>query len=86
MLQIIHDRLYSFMRRQIPQEQEGFVKGRDTREQILNLRMLIEKAREYNVRTGCYASLTTRKRLIALNGRNCGRFELKWVRRNTWCG
>ncbi len=37
------------MEPQIPKEQAGFVKGRGTREQILNMRQLIEKAREYNV-------------------------------------
>ncbi|KMQ89503.1 endonuclease-reverse transcriptase [Lasius niger] len=47
LLHIIHSRLQPFADRQIAPEQAGFVSGRGTREQILNLRQLIEKAREY---------------------------------------
>lgn len=36
------------MGREIAEEQAGFVKGKGTREQILNLRQIIEKAREFN--------------------------------------
>ncbi|KMQ91585.1 craniofacial development protein 2-like protein [Lasius niger] len=46
MLHIIQSRLQPFTTWQIAPEQAGFVKGRGTREQILNLRQLIEKARE----------------------------------------
>ncbi|XP_037872901.1 LINE-1 retrotransposable element ORF2 protein [Bombyx mori] len=49
LLHIINKRLESFISRQIAKEQAGFVKGRGTREQILNIRQLIEKAREFNV-------------------------------------
>lgn len=49
LLKIIYDRLYAVMQSQIPPEQAGFTKGRGTREQILNMRQLIEKLREYNV-------------------------------------
>ncbi|XP_037875941.1 uncharacterized protein LOC101744016 isoform X1 [Bombyx mori] len=34
---------------QIPSEQAGFVKGRGTREQIVNVRQIIEKSREFNM-------------------------------------
>lgn len=47
MLYILQTRLASFLTHQIAPEQAGFVKGRGTREQILNVRQLIEKAREY---------------------------------------
>ncbi|KAH1023693.1 hypothetical protein HUJ05_003300 [Dendroctonus ponderosae] len=40
-------RLQAFAASQIAPDQAGFLKGRGTREQILNLRQLIEKAREY---------------------------------------
>ena len=49
MLYILQARLNAFLRHQIAPEQAGFVKGRGTREQILNVRQLIEKAREYYV-------------------------------------
>lgn len=47
MLYILQARLESFISRQIAPEQAGFVKGRGAREQILNIRQLVEKAREY---------------------------------------
>ncbi|KAF2902555.1 hypothetical protein ILUMI_03630 [Ignelater luminosus] len=49
MLYILQARLQAFLTHQIASEQAGFVKGLDTREQILNARQLIEKAREYSV-------------------------------------
>lgn len=49
LLHIINARLRSFLDWQIPQEQAGFVKGRGTREQILNIRLIIEKCYEFNI-------------------------------------
>jgi hypothetical protein len=49
MLYILQARLNAFLHCEIAPEQAGFVKGRGTREQILNARQLIEKAREYYV-------------------------------------
>ncbi|XP_028034121.1 uncharacterized protein LOC114245976 [Bombyx mandarina] len=48
LLHVINSRLKSFLDWQIPQEQAGFVRGRGTREQILNLRLIVEKCYEYN--------------------------------------
>lgn len=44
----------TIMNTQIPSEQTGFTRGRGTREQILNLGLLIEIARKYNIRTILY--------------------------------
>ncbi|XP_011684288.1 PREDICTED: uncharacterized protein LOC105447781 [Wasmannia auropunctata] len=38
----------NFLNHQIPEEQVGFVKDKGTREQILNVRQIIEKSREFN--------------------------------------
>ncbi|XP_071580973.1 uncharacterized protein [Temnothorax nylanderi] len=48
LLRIIDRRLQQYLSHQIPPEQAGFVKGRGTRDQIFNIRQLIEKAREFN--------------------------------------
>lgn len=48
LLHIINHRIRHFLDWQIPEEQAGFVKGRGTREHILNVRQLIEKAYEYD--------------------------------------
>ncbi|KAA5653529.1 hypothetical protein F3G64_36185, partial [Pseudomonas aeruginosa] len=49
MLYVINGRLQSYIQWQIPSEQAGFVKGRGTREQIVNVRQIIEKSREFNM-------------------------------------
>ncbi|KAK9871609.1 hypothetical protein WA026_012988 [Henosepilachna vigintioctopunctata] len=49
LLTIINERLKSFLLPQISDEQTGFIPGKGTREQILNLRQIIEKSREYNI-------------------------------------
>ncbi|XP_012544182.2 transposon TX1 uncharacterized 149 kDa protein [Bombyx mori] len=47
LLYILNTRLRYFLDWQIPQEQAGFVKGKGTREQILNIRQLIERSYEF---------------------------------------
>ena len=47
MLQILQARLQQYMNREIPDVQAGFRKGRGTRDQIANIRWIIEKAREF---------------------------------------
>ena len=48
LLHVLNQRLRKFLDWQIPEEQAGFVKGKGTREQILNVRQIIEKSREFN--------------------------------------
>ena len=45
MLKILQARLQQYMNRQLPDVQAGFRKGRGTRDQIANIRWIIEKAR-----------------------------------------
>ena len=47
MLRILQARLQQYMNRELPDVQAGFRKGRGTRDQIANIRWIIEKAREY---------------------------------------
>ena len=49
LLHIIHKRLEHYLLPEMAEEQCGFIPGKGTREQILNVRQLIEKAREFNV-------------------------------------
>lgn len=49
MLHVISNRLRYYLTQQIPQEQSGFVKGRGTRELILDVRQIIEQSREFYV-------------------------------------
>ena len=47
MLQILQARLQQYMNYEFPDVQAGFRKGRGTRDQIANIRWIIEKAREF---------------------------------------
>ena len=47
MLKILHARLQQYVNREMPDVQAGFRKGRGTRDQIANIRCIIEKAREF---------------------------------------
>uniref|UniRef100_A0A4W2I671 RNA-directed DNA polymerase n=1 Tax=Bos indicus x Bos taurus TaxID=30522 RepID=A0A4W2I671_BOBOX len=47
MLKILQARLQQYMNRELPDVQVGFRKGRGTRDQIANIRWIMEKAREF---------------------------------------
>ena len=47
MLEILQARLQWYVNRELPDVQAGFRKGRGTRDQIANIRWIIEKAREF---------------------------------------
>ena len=47
MLKILQARLQQYVNHELPDVQAGFRKGRGTRDQISNIRWIIEKAREF---------------------------------------
>ena len=47
MLKILEARLQQYVNREFSDAQAGFRKGRGTRDQIANIRWIIEKAREF---------------------------------------
>ena len=47
MLKILQARLQQYVNRELPDVQAGFRKGRRTRDQIANIRWIMEKAREF---------------------------------------
>ena len=47
MLKILQARLQQYVNRELPDVQAGFRKGRGTRDQIANIRLIMEKAREF---------------------------------------
>ena len=47
MLKILQARLQQYMNPELPDVQAGFRKGRGTRDQIANIRWIIEKARDF---------------------------------------
>ena len=47
MLKILQARLQQYLNHELPDVQAGFRKGRGTRDQIANIRWIIEKARKF---------------------------------------
>ena len=47
MLKILQAKLQQYVNRELPDVQAGFRKGRGTRDQIANIRWIMEKAREF---------------------------------------
>ena len=47
MLKILQARLQKYMNQELPDVQAGFRKGRRTRDQIANIRWIIEKSRKF---------------------------------------
>ena len=73
MLKILQARLQQHMNLELPDVQAGFRKGRGTRDQIANIRWIIEKAREFQ-KTSICALLTTPKPLTVWITINYGKF------------
>ena len=72
MLKILQVRLQQYVNRELPDVQAGFRKGRGTRDQIANIRWIIEKAREFQKNIS--ALLTIPKPLTVRITINCGKF------------
>ena len=47
MLKILQARLQQYVNRELPNVQPGFRKGKGTRDQIANIRWIMERAREF---------------------------------------
>ena len=74
MLKILQARLQQYMNHELPDDQAGFRKGRGTRDQIANIRWIIEKARQFQEKMSISALLTMPKPLTLWITINCGKF------------
>ena len=73
MLKILQARLQQYTNRELPDVQAGFKKGRGTRDQIANIRWIIEKARGFQKKTSISALLTMPKPLTVWITTNYGK-------------
>ena len=73
MLKILQAGLQQYVNRELPDVQTGFRKGRGTRDQIANIRWIIEK-QESSRKTSTFALLTMSKPLTVWITINCGKF------------
>ena len=77
MLKILQARLQQYVNCELPEVQAGFRKGRGTRDQIANIRWIIEKAKSSR-KTSTSALLTMPKPLTVWITTNYGKFLKKW--------
>ena len=67
MLKILQARLQQYVNCELPDVQASFRKGRGTRDQIANIYLIIEEAREFQKKTSISALLTMPKPLMDHN-------------------
>ena len=82
MLKILQAKLQQYVNQEIPDVQAGFRKGRGIRDQIANIRWIIEKVREFQ-KTSTSALLTMPKPLTVWITVNCGKFFKRWEYQTT---
>ena len=82
MLKILQARLQQYVNCELPDVQASFRKGRGTRDQIANIRWIMEKAREFQ-KTSISALLTMPKPLTVWITINCGKFWKRWKYQTT---
>ena len=73
MFKILQASLQQYVNRELPDVQAGFRKGRGTRDQIANIRWIMEKARLFQKKTSISALLTMLKPLTVWITINCGK-------------
>ena len=82
MLKILQARLQQYVSCELSDVQAGFRKGRGTRNQIANIRWIIEKAREFQ-KNIYFCLLTMPKPLTVWITINCGKFFKRWEYQTT---
>ena len=82
MIKILEARLQQYINHEIPDVQDRFRKGRGTRNQVANIRWIIEKTRKFQ-RNIYFCLLTMPKPLIVWITINCGKFLKIWKYQNT---
>ena len=83
MLKILQARLQQYMNQEPPDVQVGFRKGRETRDQIANIRWIIKKAKEFQKNIYFFTLLTMPKPLTVWITTNCGKFCKRWEYQTT---
>ena len=83
MLKTLQARLQQYGNCELSDVQAGFTNGRRTRDQIANIRWIIEK-QERSRRTSISALLTTPKPLTVWITTNCGKLFKRWEYQTTW--
>ena len=81
MFKILQARLQQYMNRELPDVQAGFWRGRGTRDQIANICLIMEKAREFQKNIYfCFIDYVTVFVRITIN---YGKVLKRWVKQST---
>ena len=83
MLKILQARLQQYVNRELPDVQAGFRKDRGTRDQIANIRWIIEKSREFQ-KNIYFWFIDYAKALTVWITINCGKFWKRWEYQTIW--
>ena len=82
MLKILQARLQQYLSHELPDVQDGFRKGRGTRDQIANIRWIMEKAREFQ--KNIYFCFIDYAKVFVWITMNCGKFWKRLEYQTTW--
>ena len=83
MLKILQASLQQYTNWEIPDVQARFSKGRGTRDEIANIRWIIEKAREFQ-KNIYFSFIDYDKAFDCVDTTNCGKFFKRWEYQTTW--
>ena len=83
MLKILQARLQQYMNSEIPDVQAGFRKSRGTRDQVVNICWIIEKARHFQ-KNIYFCFIDYAKDLTVWITINCEKFWKRWEYQTTW--
>ena len=82
MLKILQARFQQYVNWELPNVQAGFRKDRGTRDQIVNILCIIEKAREFQ-KNIYFCFIDYAKSLTVQITTNCGKFFKRWAYQTT---
>ena len=83
MFKILQVRLQQYVNLELPDVQAGFRQGRGTRDQIANIRWIMEKAREFQ-KNIYFCFIDYAKALTVWITINCGKFWKRWEYQTIW--
>ena len=83
MLKILKARLQQYVNCELLDVQAGFRKGRGTRDQIANIRWIMEKAREFQ-KNIYFCFIDYDKAFDCGITTNCGKFFQRWEYQTAW--
>ena len=83
MLRILQARLQQYVNHELPDVQAGFRKGRGTRDQIANIRWIMERARGFQ--KNIYFCFIDYAKAFVWNTTNCGKVLKRWEYHHLTC-